>query len=93
MSPHKCSHDETLTDLKDTVSSVSNKVLALFAVIGVFLALMLFTVNKAYGANDQSHENAQQIEKVNSRVNVQEERLDWILDGIRRIEKKLEKEE
>ena len=91
--PHKCNHEELLTDLKDKVNVIGTRVLVLLGIISIFVFLVVTTVARVSSAKEQSERAEHRIDGVNARVDVQQERLKWILDGIKRIEAKLGKED
>jgi len=82
---HICSHEKMIIGLK-------TKVNLLLGMVSIFIIIVSLTLTQAYGAKEATLTSAKKIEAVNSRVDVQEERLKWIVEGIKRIEKKLEKE-
>lgn len=90
MTHRDCVQEETLTRLKDRCSSMSVRLVVLMGAISIFLFLVGFTASQSAKAKEQSMKTSSEMVKLQSRIDVQEERLKWILEGIQRIEKKLE---
>jgi hypothetical protein len=83
MPPHKCVHEEDFRDLKVSVDIVSNRILIFYGLLTIFLLLVGGSAVQAKTAGDRSTKNQ-------ARIDVHEERFKHILEGIQRIEDKLE---